>query len=288
MTAAQIQRRIAAASIAMSFGFMVALLAVYFRFASMLALSQAADSFVDVFASSAILYAIHVGMQPADAGHPRGHYRAEPIAALIAAVLAGVLAFEVIRSAVEALVVGARPVMHGLVAAAFGAKLLGKLGVFVAARSWGRGAGSPALRALAVDARNDVLVASVALVGFFAARYGWPGWDAWLSIPIGAWIGAAGLSLAMENVRMLMGSAAPEARWRELRAIAEAVPGVHRSKDWKVRYEGPGLEVVFTVLLDEGLSLREACALSGEVERRLTAEPDVVHVVVHLEVDTGN
>jgi cation diffusion facilitator family transporter len=247
-------------------------------------LSQAADSFVDLFTSSAILYAIHVGGQPADAGHPRGHHRAEPIAALIAAVLAGMLAFEVIRSAIEALVQGASPRMHGLVAAAFSAKLVGKLGVFAAARVWERRMKSPALRALAVDARNDVSVAAVALVGFFAARYGSPGWDAWLAIPIGMWIAFAGLSLALENVRMLMGGAAPAARQHALRALAEGIPGVRGSRGWKVRYEGPGLEVVLTILLDEGLSLRAACGLAREVERRLTAEPDVVQVTVHLDV----
>ena len=46
-----------------------------------------------------------------------------------------------------------------------------------------------------MDARNDVLVGLLALVGYFVARYGWPSLDAWLALPIALWIGTSGVLL---------------------------------------------------------------------------------------------
>ncbi|PRQ08091.1 cation diffusion facilitator family transporter [Enhygromyxa salina] len=278
-------RQLAATSIALSVVFLIFLSAVYAYFGSILALSQAADSIIDVLTSSAILFSLRVGAKPADRNHPRGHHRAEPIAALIAAVLAGVLGIEVVRAAVMALLTNADPHMHWLVALAFACKLLGKLGVFGTANILHERAQSPAVRALAIDARNDVLVCSLALVGFLAARYGWSAWDAWLAIPAGIWIGWSGLELAIDNVRLLMGEAAPEARQRALRATADGMPHVRASHDWKVRYEGAGLEVSVSIVLDEQLALREAHDIAVSVEQRLLAEPDVVSVTVHIDVD---
>lgn len=277
--------RVAAFSIAMSVTFMLALIAAYFRTGSMLALTQAADSIVDVLTSSALLVSLYVSARPADHNHPRGHHRAEPIAALVAAVLAGILAMEVLRAAIEALLEGAKPNLHAYVAAAFAMKLVGKLGIVIAARRLDKAAHSPALRALAMDARNDVLVCSVAIVGFVAARYKWPAWDAWLAIPMAAWIGWSGVTLALENIRLLMGEAAPAERQADLRVLVENTPQVRQSHGWRVRYEGVGLDVHVSILLDEALSLRAAHDIGEEVERRLLAQPDVVSATVHIDVD---
>ena len=69
------------------------------------------------------------------------------------------------------------------------------------ARGLHRRTHSPAVRALEVDARNDVLVGVVALGGFFAARYGSVGWDAWLAMPIACWIGASGIGIVKVDTR---------------------------------------------------------------------------------------
>jgi cation diffusion facilitator family transporter len=278
-------RALAASSIALSAVFLGALLTVYFAFGSVLALGQAADSLLDVFTSGALLLALRVGALPADENHPRGHHRAEPIAALITAVLAGVLAVEVVRSAASALLAQAAPQMHWSIAAAFAAKLAGKAGIFVVAQR--SGARSPALRALALDARNDVLVCGLALLGFAAARHGASAWDAYLAIPTGLWIGWAGLRLASENVRMLMGEAAPPERQAALRAIVERMPDVRGSHDWRVRYEGAGFEVSLSISVDACLALRDAHDIGVRVEERLLREEDVVSCTVHLDVDGG-
>ncbi|MDH5672942.1 MAG: cation diffusion facilitator family transporter [Myxococcales bacterium] len=284
----RIPSRITLASVLLSVVLTVPLVAVYLTYGSQLALAQAADSFTDAFTALALLYSLHVGSQPADAEHPRGHHRAEPIAALVAAVLAGVLAVEVFHRALDALSTETPAVMGWPLAAAFAVKVVAKTLLSSVSGRYYRKLGSPALQALQVDARNDVLVGLLALVGFFAARYGSSGWDAWLALPIACWIAAAGLGLARENIRFLMGEAPPEARQQELMQIAGETRGVDSVHALTARYDGTGLDVTLHVVVDENLVLRDAHDIAESVELRLMQEPDVLHAMVHVDVEADH
>lgn len=273
------------ASTLASVGLLAGLVTTFLLYDSRLALAQAADSFSDVFTASALLVAIRVAAQPADAGHPLGHHRAEPIAALVAAVIAGVLAVEVLRDAIGALVAGARPDLEMPLLAMFLAKVGVKAIVAIVATARHRAAPSPALDALRVDARNDVAVGMVAIVGFFAARYGWSDLDAWFAIPVGLYVGWAGADLARRNIRLLMGEAPPEQRRAELLELARTVPGVRSVHDLRARFHGLELDVLLHVVVDPELPLRQAHDIGEAVEERLIAEADVCHAVAHVDVE---
>ena len=58
-------------------------------------LSDAFNSLVDVVASIAIWYSVHVADREPDADHPFGHQRAETIAALAVAIFTAILGFEI-------------------------------------------------------------------------------------------------------------------------------------------------------------------------------------------------
>lgn len=282
---AHIASRITGASILVSALLALPLFAAYLWLDSKLALAQAADSFTDSFTASALLYSLRVGAAPADPEHPRGHGRAEPIAALVAAVLAGVVAIEVAREAITAMGGAQRPNMHAALAVIFGAKVIAKIAIMLLAGRHHRNSGSPALHALEIDARNDVLMGVLSLVGFFAARYGWAGWDAWLALPVACWIAAAGVMLANENIRLLMGEAPGQARQDALADIARQVPGVESVHALVARYDGTQLDVALHVVVDETLTLRAAHDIGEAVEARLMEEDDVLHAMVHVDVD---
>ncbi len=267
-------------------GALLALLGfVYYAFDSQLALAQAADSFSDVFTSIALLVSIRVAAAPADEGHPAGHQRAEPVAALVAAVMAGVLAVEVLRAAALAILNREEARLEWALAVAFAAKIAVKTVIAWRARARAGERKSPALDALHVDARNDVAVCSLALAGFFAARFGWGGLDAWLAIPVATWIGWSGFDLARQNVELLMGAAPPGQRRAELAAIAAGVSGVRSVHDLIAQHHGVELDVHVHVVVDPSLNVRQAHDIGQVVESRLCAEPDVYRAVVHIDVE---
>ncbi|MCC6463732.1 MAG: cation transporter [Planctomycetes bacterium] len=260
------------------------LYAAFWLFNSQLALAQAADSFMDVFTTSVLAWAVTVAAQPEDKEHPFGHSRAEPIGALIAAVVAGVLAIEVGRSAITALVEGSTMQADWVLVAAFGAKSAIKTVVFFFARALARRKRSPAMEALGVDARNDVLVSLLALAGFLGSRYGWPMLDAWLALPVAVWIGFAGVRLARDNIKLLMGEAPPPERQQELLALAAAVPGVRDAHDLRAHFLGTRLQLEMHIVVDPALTVLQAHDIGEAVKAALQREPDVGHCSVHIDI----
>ena len=277
--------RLAGASVLVSAGLTLALAYVYIRFHSQLAFAQAADSVSDVGTGVALAYAVRVASDPADEEHPAGHHRAEPIAALLVAVMAGVLGVEVARGAVLALADRAQPILEWPLAAAFAAKVVAKGAIAGAAARGAARAPSPGLRALRIDSRNDVAVGLLALLGFYAARRGWPALDAWLALPVAAWIGYGGVALARENLRLLMGAAVDGPRRAALEATARAVPGVRDTHRFRAVFHGTAVDVRVDIVVDPELSVREAHHIGHAVERALLAQPDVCHAEVHVDVE---
>ncbi len=270
-------------TLAGSLALVLALFAAWWAFQSQLALSQAADSFMDVFTAAVLTWTVGISRQPEDEEHPFGHTRAQPIGALVTAVLAGVVAVEVARSAINALIAGTEPRLDWLLVVVFSAKLLFKVIIYRAARPGAKR--SPALRALTVDARNDALVSILALIGFFAARFGFAALDAWLALPIAVWIGWSGVELARDNVRMLMGEAPPAERQNELAALAAAQTGVINAHDLRAQYMGTHIHVHVHIKVDADLSLKQAHDIGEAVRIALEAEQDVAHASVHIDID---
>lgn len=271
------------ASVAGSLAMAIVLVASHFVFHSQVALAQAADSLSDMLAGGVLLWAMRQSAQPPDADHPHGHSRAEPIGALVVAVLAGVLSIEVMRTAILALASGSEPDLDLPLAAAFTVKVAFKATVVGIANTLVRRRPNPALDALRTDARNDVLVGSVAVIGFAVARAGLPAIDAGLAIVIALYVGWSALRLARDNVEMLMGTAAPTERRRELEAIAAAVEGVAQVDGVVATFHATELHVHVDVTVDASLSLREAHAIGHAVEDRLEREEDVARAVVHVQ-----
>ncbi len=284
MSTSRSQGLLSLTSLTFSAALVCGLFVVYLRLNSQLALAQAADSLLDVFTAGVLAFAIRVASLPRDENHPFGHSRAEPVGALIAAVIAGVLAIEVARSAISALVLGSVPNLEWPLAALFGGKLAFK-GVIalIGWRMLKSGAG-PGVAALTVDARNDVLINSVALAGFFGARAGWPQLDAWLALPSVLWIGWSGWRLAADNIRLLMGEAPPVERQDELIAIARACLGVKDVPALRAQHMGTRLHVHIEIAVEESLTIRQSHDIGEAVRERLEAEPDVGHVTVHIDI----
>lgn len=259
--------------------FSAALWVAHLVLKSDLALAQAADSLVDFAGAFVLAYAAEVGSRPRDEDHPFGHTRAESLGALGIAALGTLLAFEVGSSAVESLLGGSSVRPTSALLGLFLGKVAFKAFIFSRAR---RGAGA-AFEALAVDAKNDMLVGAVAVVGFFGARFGAETIDAWLSLPVALYIGFAGFSLGRENVERLMGKAPPESRQEELRQKALAVSGIGGVSELRAHYLGTMLSIHVQVLVSGDLTLHEAHDIGERVREALEAEDDVLHCSVHLD-----
>lgn len=272
-------RRLTRATAAVSGAFSVALFWAAFRFNSNLALAQASDSLLDVTGAVVLAWVVAVAQEPRDARHPMGHSRAEPLGALGIALLAGILALEVGSAAVQSIMGGTRVEPSPILVTFFVAKVVFKAVVWVLSS----GKKTPAFSALLVDARNDCLVGVLAVLGFIGARFGNPAVDAWIACPAAFWIGWSGFSLAKENIDLLMGVAPDPARQAQLLAIATGSDGVLQAHDLVAHHLGTHLSIHVHIVVDGGLSVRQAHDIGEGVRERLMREVDVGHCSVHID-----
>jgi cation diffusion facilitator family transporter len=251
----------------------------WLTYSSELAQAQAADSLMDFAGAFVLAWVVRVAQQPRDANHPFGHGRAEPLGALAVAMLAGMLALRVAQGAVEAIWLGSTARVDPLLLEIFLAKVLFKGSVV----AWCRSARSPALRALAVDAQNDVLVGLLSVAGYVAMRFGYENGDAVLALPIAFWIGWSGFRLARENIDLLMGHAPPQARQRELEELARRVPGVLAVSELRAQHLGTKFSLHVRVLVPGDLTVAVGHDIGERVRTSLEAEPDVSHCAVQVD-----
>lgn len=255
------------------------LLGVHLLSNSQLALAQAADSLSDSLGGIALVFALRTSAQAADEEHPHGHSSAEPIGALVVAVLVGVLAIEVFRAA---LTTAERPTLDWPVTAAFVCKIAFKLVITALASRELKKRANPAVDALRIDARSDVLVCSLSVLGVLLARVGWMKLDAVLAVAVSIYIAMSSLRLGRENVALLMGTSAPTERREALVALARGVDGVERVERLVATFFGSSLHVHVDITVDRSLSLVDAHEIGHRVEARLASEGDVARAVVHV------
>lgn len=250
-------------------------------YASELARAQAADSFLDFVGAFVLAWVVWVSEQPSDEDHPWGHGRAEPLGALGVAMLAGMLAFKVAQGAFDALWSGGVVVSDPLLLQIFLGKVVFKGTVVALCRR----AESPALRALGVDAQNDVLVGFVSVLGYWGVWAGYAKLDVYLAFPIAGWIGLSGFRLARENIDLLMGRAPPLARQRELKELAAAVPGVIHVEGLRAHHLGTRLSLRVQVSVRGDLTVREGHDIGEMVREVLENEADVNDCSVHVDAE---
>jgi len=272
-------QRIILATASVSGLFAVALGWAWLTYSSELAQAQAADSLLDFVGAFMLAWVVHVAEQPRDENHPFGHGRAEPLGALAVAMLAGMLALRVAQGAVGALWQGGSVQADPLLLQVFLAKVLFKGTVVV----WCRSARSPALRALSVDAQNDVLVGLLSVAGYAAVWLGYKNGDAVLALPVALWIGWSGFRLARENIDLLMGHAPPRSRQVELAALATSIPGVVALSDLRAQHLGAQFSLHIRVHVPGELTVAAGHDIGERVRERLEAEADVGHCSVQVD-----
>lgn len=252
-------------------------------FGSIALLADAAHSVGDLVAGLVVLIWGGAGYEDADRDHPHGHQRFEPLSAIVVGASIVIMGAYLLLESIGALVTG-RTV-------AFSYALIGALAFAIATMAglyWytvriNRALDSIALRALAIDCRNDVLTSGAALAGILGVLAGYPIFDPLAGGLVSVLVIAQGVAIGRENVGYVIGSAAPHDAQREVRGTLlahHAVEGVH---DLVVYYEGTTLEVEGHVEVSGELPLRRAHEIESELVDAVRSIDAVGDAHVHLD-----
>ncbi|MDQ1329565.1 MAG: Cation transporter [Candidatus Poribacteria bacterium] len=234
---------------------------------SMAVLSDALNSFLDIFSYSAIYISVRFNDMQADKNHPYGHRRAEPIAGFIIAILAAILGGSIIKDSFLGIfqdhVVLRNKIATGIMIFAIASKIIIAAFYRISAKKYN----SPALDASYVDSRNDVLASSIAILGMLVGGY----YDHIAGLLIGIWIIYSGASLGYKNLKYLMGHTPPKEIIAAITKESMQIPGVIGFNDLRAHYVGDVVHVELHIEVDDKLSIRDAHDIGIIVRDRLEA-----------------
>jgi len=277
-------RRVGLVLLAANIALVVAKGVVYYQSGSLAVGSEAANSLADAGYSLIIVAGLYLTTRPPDFEHPHGHERIEPFVSLFVALgifTAGAL---VLWQAGSALWSGEIAVARG--PAAVGVLVVGgvvKYGLYRYCLEVGNRHNSPALRATAIDNRNDILAAVAAIGGVVGAVAGFPVLDPLAAGIVALFIIYTGVEVVQDNVGYLVGAAPPEELRREILERALAHPDVEGAHDVVAHYVGPEIDVSLHIEVEGNRTLLEAHDIETAVMESIEELPEVDDVFVHVD-----
>ena len=134
---------------------------------SIAVISDAINSAIDCITSIISYICIKVGAKHPDESHPFGHHRAEPIAAMLIAILTVVIGVEIIHKSISRMFDSSVIHISAYLAAIYLTVIIIKGFLFIQTKHVLKTNKSEALKAMAVDHRNDMLISATIIISFF-------------------------------------------------------------------------------------------------------------------------
>jgi len=284
MSDATTMRRVGALVLGVNLALAVGKTVVFLEGGSLAVGGEAVNSFADAAYSVFVLVGLYLTTQPPDFEHPHGHERIEPFFALFVATGVFAAGGAILYQAATAVVRGGTTVDFGLNAVGIlVASAVAKYALYRYVYVRGEETSSPALKAAALDNRNDVLTACAALVGVLGVRAGVPILDPIAAAVVAVAVLYTGIDIVRNNVGYLVGSAPPEDLRAEIIERALAHPEVEGAHDVVAHYVGPEVDVSLHIEVEGDHTLFEAHDIETEVMDAIRELPEVDDVFVHVD-----
>ena len=279
--------RAAFAALAVTFVLAGAKLSVWAATGSLVVLSQALDSLVDIVVLSLVFVAVRIARKPADRTHQYGHAKAENLVAFGQVIVLAGIVVAVGAQAIGRLASGGRPV-H---APTYAIVLIATSVLIDALRArslirTGRAEGSAALRAGALNVLTDIATALVTLASLLLLRAGFDNADSVGALLVSIAVGVAAARTGKRSVDVLM-DRAPQEQAHAIEAAASAATGVTETRRVRVRGDDRNLFADVTVATTRTDSLERAHDIAERVEREIERAVPGTDVVVHVEPIQG-
>lgn len=248
--------------------------------------ADAVESLGDILGSMLVWGGLRVSALDADSDHPYGHGKAESIAAARVGLLLLVAAAWIGIRAVR-WIITPHPVPAPWTLAVLAVVIVVKETFFRRVLRLAHDLDSRVVAADAWHHRSDVISSVAAMIGVGIAVLGGPAWywaDEAAAIVAGGFIAVNGWRIVQPALHDLMDGAPSTSLVDQVRAAAEAVPGVTATEKLMARRVGSRVWIDLHVHADPAMPLRDSHILSGMVKSAIRrAVPVVENVLVHME-----
>ena len=252
-------------------------------------LASAADSFLDVTASSVNFYSIKKSEKPADHDHKFGHGKAEGLAGLFQTFIIGFSALYLIYISVSRLIVGEKLVSVGWGIAVI---VLSMTVSFFLARHIKKAAeetGSIILGADSLHYKFDLYTNGGIAAGLLIIKYtGFYVIDPIISILVAGFIIWSTKDIFIDSIDILMDKELPPDMVSEIEDVIMGFnPTVRSYHKLKTRNAGSMKFVEFHVVMDHTLTFVRSHEIAEEIVRKIKGKIGDSEVTVHVDPDLG-
>jgi len=253
--------------------------------------ADAIHSLSDFVTDAVVLVFVRISVKPKDKSHDYGHGKFETLATTIIGLALLAVAVGILYSGVSKIVEWANgkqleaPGMLALWAALLSVVL--KEAVYRYTMVTARQLQSQALEANAWHHRSDALSSVGTAVGIGGAIFlgqRWTVLDPLASVIVGLFILKVSVRLLRNGIGDLMEQSLPDEVEAEILRTVAAVDGIDQPHDLRTRRIGNHYAIELHIIMDGGVSLREAHDKASEVEELLRKKyGGETHVAIHVE-----
>jgi cation diffusion facilitator family transporter len=247
-------------------------------------LADGAHSFADSLVSILVLAGIRLAKRGPDGKFHHGYGRAESLFGLIASMVVVAIGAIILYESYLAFFTPDQIVYPDL---AIGIALFAGVVSMVIALfklRLARKANSPALKVDAYNSLKDGSASFVVLVALVLASFGFHYFDAIGGVVISMMILAVAYVSIKESSIVLMDGCVCGDVFEVIYSAAEAVPGVKRLRNPKLRQVGRGIIVEAAVELDGGLSVAQAGEITSTIKKSIMDKnPDISKIILEIE-----
>ena len=255
-------------------------------------LADAVHSLSDFVTDVVVIVFVNISSKPKDAGHDYGHGKYETLATSIiglALLVVGVSLFwDSLHKVFDYWVLGAPLESPGWIAlmAALVSILIKEL-LFQITYRVGKRQNSQAVIANAWHHRSDALSSIGTTLGIGGAILLGPDWhvlDPLAAMVVSVFIVKVSLELMIPAINDLLEQSLPKEVENEILSIISENPKVKEPHNLRTRRIGNDFAIEVHIRVDGDMSVREAHALTKEIERKLYQKyGNTTHVVIHVE-----
>lgn len=251
--------------------------------------SEAFNSLVDFVYSLIIISGFLLSRREKTSEYPEGLIRLEPLVSLFVSgaivITGGLIMYNGVQRLLFDQVVTTRPNL------AVGVLVVGSLIKLVLYRYISTEAdkhNSPSLAATAVDTRNDILTALIAVVGVLGYRFGVPDLEPISAILVSGYIVYSGVKVGEENIEYALGRSVPDEIYTKITEQALTNPDVEGIHDVEIHYTGPILDISMHIEIEGGKTIEEGHQIETTVADRIrdVVDEGINEINIHLDPDS--
>jgi len=226
-------------------------------------IADSLNNFSDSLSSVITLIGFKASQKPADSDHPFGHARYEYVAGLFVAMLVILVGFELGKSSIEKIISPTAVVFSIITVIVLAVSCLAKVGLWIYNQSLSKKINSNALKATAVDCRNDAIITLLVLIATIIERYTGVLIDGYMGALVSLFILYSGIKLTLETMSPIVGKKNDEELKKLILEKIKEYPIVIGYHDLMIHDYGPGVSF---------------CSIHFEIDKNL--DPLYVHELI--------